>query len=294
MTPEFLKADQERIEAQLALTLDQLEETPEMLLAAMRHSLLNGGKRIRAVLIYLVGELFNVDGKLLNDAAVAIECIHAFSLIHDDLPAIDNATLRRGKPACHIAFGEATAILAADALHTLAFEVLSGKGFLGDEGETRLNMLYLLAKATGPSGVVSGEWLDIDAEGKAISLEQLEDIHHLKTGVLIEAAVLIGACASHITQAQQDVFSDYGRAIGLGFQIQDDILDVISDTHTLGKDAGLDQADNKTTFVSLLGLEAAKHKRDAAHQKALSALRQLPFDTDKLIQLTDYLIHRQA
>ena len=295
----------QRVEQRLAEHFDQQTSfNPALPLHdAMRYSLFNGGKRLRPVLVYasclaLGGHLQQADA-----AAAALECIHAYSLIHDDLPAMDDDALRRGKPTCHIAFDEATAILAGDALQPLAFELLSQPCDLPPA--TQLQMIQILAQASGDAGMVAGQALDIHAEGQQQSLAQLELMHRLKTGALIRAAVQLGALASgQCDPARLAALSDYAAAIGLAFQVQDDILDIESDTQTLGKTQGADLARHKSTYPALLGLEGAKHKATELHRHALEALQRMPSiqasdqtdaqppSTVLLEQIADYIIAR--
>ncbi|MEH6825598.1 MAG: (2E,6E)-farnesyl diphosphate synthase [Motiliproteus sp.] len=271
---------------------------PQRLHEAMRYSLFNGGKRLRPVLVYasclaLGGQLHQADA-----AAAALECIHAYSLIHDDLPAMDDDSLRRGKPTCHIAFDEATAILAGDALQPLAFELLSQPA--SQTPVIQLQMINILAQASGDGGMVAGQMVDITAEGQQQTLPQLEQMHRLKTGALIKAAVQLGALASGNSDAASlAALTDYAAAIGLAFQVQDDILDIESDTLTLGKTQGADLAKDKSTYPALLGLESAKSKAAELHRQALDALQSMPLmpqqgipDTDLLRQIADYIIAR--
>ncbi|MFT5722383.1 MAG: geranylgeranyl diphosphate synthase type II, partial [Motiliproteus sp.] len=276
-------------------------DPPLQLHEAMHYGLFNGGKRLRPVLVYasclaLGGELHQADA-----AAAALECIHSYSLLHDDLPAMDDDALRRGKPTCHIAFDEATAILAGDALQPLAFELLSQP--CGLAPATQLQMIRILAQASGDCGMVAGQALDIAAEGRPQTLAQLEQMHRLKTGALIRAAVELGALASgNSDPLSLAALGDYAAAIGLAFQVQDDILDIESDTQILGKTQGADLARNKSTYPALLGLEGAKHKALELHQQALEALRRMPasavhsspplHNTELLGQIADYIIAR--
>lgn len=270
----------------------------QRLLEAMRYGLFNGGKRLRPLLVYASCLALGSELERADAAAAAIECIHAYSLIHDDLPAMDDDALRRGKPTCHIAFDEATAILAGDALQPLAFELLSQPSSL--PAKTQLEMVRILAQASGDSGMVAGQMFDIDAEGQQLTLIQLEQMHRLKTGALINAAVQLGALASgNSDSASLEALGDYAAAIGLAFQVQDDILDIESDTQTLGKTQGADLARDKSTYPALLGLEAAKAKAADLHQQALDALQRMPpraphneQNTELLRQLADYIIAR--
>lgn len=258
----------------------------ERLIEAMRYSLLNGGKRIRPLLVLAAAKACgsNLLSKKVYSAAVAVEYIHAYSLIHDDLPAMDDDDLRRGQPTCHIAFDEATAILAGDALQCAAFEVLS-------ESADTLPLVAPLAKAAGARGMVVGQAIDLGAVDQALDLQQLSHMHKHKTGALIEVSVQMGAIVSGATPAQLAALQRYAAAIGLAFQIQDDILDVTADTHTLGKQQGADAANNKPTYVSLLGLEEAKRKACSLLVEAKSALTLLP-DGDVLAAIADYIVER--
>ena len=269
---------------------------PAQLIAAMRYGLFNGGKRLRPVLVYASCQALGGALEQADHAAAAIECIHAYSLIHDDLPAMDNDTLRRGKPTCHIAYGEATAILAGDALQPLAFELLSHSNDRDStpSAATQLLMIRTLALASGDSGMVAGQTLDVAAEGKQLQLAQLERIHRLKTGALIDAAVRLGALASEKSDAATlAALADYSAAIGLAFQVYDDILDIEGDTQTLGKTQGADLARGKSTYPALLGLEAAKAKAQQLHQQALEALQPLPPQNSAMLRLiADYIVNR--
>lgn len=268
--------------------------SPEGILSdAIRYSTLLGGKRIRPILALSTAQCV---GSPLNSAlacACSIEFIHAYSLIHDDLPAMDDDTLRRGQPTCHIAFNEATAILAGDALQTMAFEIIANESSYSSD--QKVLMIQNLAKASGPRGMVYGQALDFSSMGKAIDLQTLEKMHKHKTGMLIEASVMLGAltCPSTVTPSELNLFKQYAQAIGLAFQVQDDILDVISDTQTLGKTQGADEALNKPTYPSIIGLEASKEKLYNLHNEALESLEKLSqFDTEPLAQISDFIIER--
>ncbi|WP_406610771.1 (2E,6E)-farnesyl diphosphate synthase [Agarivorans sp. JK6] len=260
------------------------------LLAAMRHGLLLGGKRVRPLLVYLVGQLNDAPKDILNAAAAAVECIHAYSLIHDDLPAMDDDELRRGQPTCHIAYDEATAILAGDALQSLAFSLIAEAPASDAQ---KVAMLKILSQAAGYNGMCGGQALDIAATNQQVSLEQLERVHQHKTGAIIKAAVMLGAVCGKIEQAnEQQALARYADALGLAFQVRDDILDIISDTDTLGKPQGSDQALNKSTYPSLLGLEGAVEKAENLGKEALQALESLPYNSELLALLADYVVHR--
>ncbi len=269
---------------------------PELtrLYAAMHYSTSNGGKRMRPLLAYAACEALGGAPAQATGAACALELIHAYSLVHDDLPAMDDDDLRRGKPTTHIAYDEACAILAGDGLQALAFEVLADAQLNPVDADCRLQMISALARAAGPAGMVGGQAIDLEAVGRQIGQSALETMHRHKTGALIEASVQLGALASgHSDAASLVALRDYARAIGLAFQVQDDILDVESDTATLGKTQGKDQANDKPTYPALLGMDAAKayagELRDQAHQ-ALTAFGQ---HADALRQLADYIVERR-
>lgn len=291
---EFLSDSQTRVDRTLDAALAQLTINSEPnLIDAMRYSLLNGGKRIRPVLVYASAAA--VGGTITSatdQVACALECIHAYSLIHDDLPAMDDDDLRRGKPTCHIAFNEATAILAGDALQALAFQSLASTPLL--DSDTRLQLVQQLAQAAGAQGMVGGQAIDLASVNSSLTLQQLQHMHNLKTGALISASILMGATATGLANpAQLASLKAYADAIGLAFQVQDDILDVTSDTATLGKQQGADMALNKPTYVSLLGLEGAQLKAQELHQQALAALNDFDEQADLLRQLSAYIVERE-
>lgn len=278
-----------RVDEQLKSALTHNSIEPQ-LQAAMRYALFNGGKRVRPLLVYLVNQLLSGDISKADAPACAIECIHSYSLVHDDLPAMDDDDLRRGKPTCHIAFDEATAILAGDALQCFAFELLTTAD---DSAETKLQMISVLAKASGDRGMVAGQAFDLSHVDKALSLEQLKQMHAHKTGALINAAIELGYLSANCTDsALKTALLAYGDAIGLAFQVKDDILDIEGDTQTLGKPQGSDLEQNKPTYPALLGMEGAKAKLDQLHQAALDAL--LPFKDQGILlrQLADYIVQR--
>ncbi|MCW8127643.1 polyprenyl synthetase family protein [Microbulbifer halophilus] len=289
---DFLQQAAGRVEAALQRALAGTVPGAETLSAAMRYAALGPGKRLRPALVYasartLRGDTF--DPAACDAAAAALECIHAYSLVHDDLPAMDDDDLRRGRPTCHIEFDQASAILAGDALQTRAFELL----LAGDAGsELKLRLLTELAGAAGVSGMVAGQAIDLAAVDRSLDLPQLEAMHRLKTGALIRASARIGALLGGADETRLGAVSRYAEAIGLAFQVQDDILDVTVDTATLGKTQGADAARNKPTYVSLLGLDGAREKLEDLHRRALEALSQLDRDTDLLRQLADYVVRR--
>ncbi|MGL4724399.1 MAG: (2E,6E)-farnesyl diphosphate synthase [Scandinavium sp.] len=270
------------------------QNTP--LVEAMHYGALLGGKRLRPFLVYATGEMFNVSLSTLDAPAAAVECIHAYSLIHDDLPAMDDDDLRRGQPTCHIKFGEANAILAGDALQTLAFSILSDAPMPEVSDRYRLKMVSELAQASGVAGMCGGQALDLEAEGKQVDLQALERIHRHKTGALIRSAVRLGALsAGDKGLAALPVLDKYAECIGLAFQVQDDILDVVGDTATLGKRQGADQQLGKSTYPALLGLEQAQTKaRDLIEEarQALTVLAAQSLDTTALEALANYIIQR--
>lgn len=291
-----LRVLQKRVDQALTTYIDAQPFSDSPLVAAMRHGALLGGKRLRPYLVYATGELFGLDLTNLDAPAAAIECIHAYSLIHDDLPAMDDDDLRRGQPTCHIRFGEANAILAGDALQTLAFTLLADAPMPAVRMQDRLSMISELASASGVAGMCAGQALDLAAEGQQIDLQALEQIHRHKTGALIRAAVRMGALAAgDAGRAALPVLDKYSQAIGLAFQVQDDILDVIGDTEKLGKRQGADQQLGKSTYPALLGLDGAQAKARDLYQEAVSALAQLDalsYNTVPLLALASFVIER--
>lgn len=288
----FLASCRQRCESQLQTSLTGLTAMPDRLVDAMRYSSLSGGKRIRPCLVYASAMALGGQLTAADAAATAVEFIHCYSLIHDDLPAMDNDDLRRGKPTLHRAFDEATAILAGDALQSLAFQLLAENQQV--DTDIRLRMLVLLARAAGSEGMIAGQSIDLAAVGQQLSLAALENMHLLKTGALIQASVELGALSAHCRDAA--VFAalrDYSRCIGLAFQVHDDILDVVSNTHVLGKTQGSDMARNKPTYVSLLGLGGARAKANALINQAHAALNTINADTRLLRDLATYITARQ-
>ncbi|MRJ41584.1 MULTISPECIES: (2E,6E)-farnesyl diphosphate synthase [Idiomarina] len=280
------------INQQLEQLLQQRQAVAAPLNEAMHYALVLGGKRVRPFLTLQVGALCGAPMAMLQRASLAIECIHAYSLVHDDLPAMDDDALRRGHPTCHIAFDEATAILAGDALQTLAFELISEADAAVTPAQ-QLQMVQMLAQASGDLGMCGGQALDLSATGKALSETELAQVHIHKTGALIQAAVKLGVlCGSPAAQHYLADFDEFAYNLGLAFQVQDDILDVIGDTAALGKQQGSDVAADKATYVRLLGLEGAIERRDQLHQKALHALARIPYNTEVLEAFADHLLNR--
>ncbi|MDB6063725.1 MAG: geranyl transferase [Verrucomicrobiaceae bacterium] len=292
-----------RIHAALALNLGagvseyatlNTEAHLQRLFDAMRYSLLNGGKRVRPLLVYAAATAIGdrtIAAATLDAIACAVEYIHSYSLVHDDLPAMDDDDLRRGNPTCHKQFDEATAILAGDGLQTRAFELLAQLPELS--AETRLALIATLAAAAGPRGMVGGQAIDLAAVQQRIDLDHLETMHRLKTGALIRAAVRMGALAANATAAQLADLDRYAAAIGLSFQVQDDILDITSDTATLGKQQGADLAREKPTYPALLGLEAARTKAQSLHSDALLALDAFGARAQRLRELSAFIVDRK-
>jgi farnesyl diphosphate synthase len=287
--PVWSRERAQRVESALEGALPPADESPQSLHAAMRYAALGGGKRVRALLAYASGELAGADAGLVDHAAVAVELIHAYSLVHDDLPCMDDDVLRRGKPTCHVAYGEAVALLAGDALQTLAFEVLAKAPLSQAQAQ-----IAILAEAAGSHGMAGGQALDLAHVGDALSLNELERMHALKTGALIHAAVRLGAaCGRTLDRAQDEALDRYAAAVGLGFQIVDDVLDVEGTSHSLGKTAGKDAAQGKATYVSLLGLDAAKKRVAELRDEAHTALLAFGAGARRLNELADWIALRK-
>ena len=287
----------ERTESALQEVFEQQSSVPDRLLEAMRYATLGGGKRLRAMLVYAAGEQLKgcspAPRTVLDHAAAAVELVHAYSLVHDDLPAMDDDDLRRGNPTCHRRFDEATAILAGDALQSLAFELLCD----GDSGpppaDRRLRMVRCLAAGIGGGGMAGGQALDMAAAGQTLDLGGLARMHGMKTGALIRTSCLLGGLAAEeSTAAQMEALDRYGEAIGMAFQIVDDILDVTADSATLGKDSGSDDRMQKTTFVSLLGLDEARVQRDRWHRVALDKACALEDNGGIFHRIVDFIVSR--
>ena len=294
MITAYQASCQARVDAALEPLFVAPSKELERLYAAMRYSVMNGGKRVRPLLAYAACEALGAPAEHANGAACAVELIHAYSLVHDDLPAMDDDDLRRGQPTTHKAFDEACAILAGDGLQSLAFNALLDPRLSPQADSTRLAMVQALAKAAGPAGMVGGQAIDLGSVGLKLDQQALELMHRHKTGALIEASVRLGALASaRAEQAQLDALQTYAQAIGLAFQVQDDILDVESDTATLGKRQGADAARDKPTYPALLGLEAAKAYALELRDQALNALRPFDAAAEPLRDLARYIVERR-
>ncbi|MFO1371705.1 MAG: farnesyl diphosphate synthase [Candidatus Competibacteraceae bacterium] len=293
MTAEFIKNYQARAEQALDQRLPAADLHPSDLHQAMRYAVLGGGKRIRPVLVYSAGTAVGATLDQLDGPACAVEFIHAYSLIHDDLPAMDDDDLRHGKPTCHKAFGEALAILAGDALQALAFQVLGQDPAMPANPTIRLKMLGILAQAVGSRGLVGGQAIDLAAVGQELTLAELEDMHIHKTGALIRASVLLGALSlPQVEAVTLERLDRYAKCIGLAFQIRDDMLDIIGDTVTLGKVKGADQARNKPTYPALLGLDGAREHARSLHEEARSSLEPLGPEAEPLRWIAAYIVER--
>jgi len=288
----WMRQTQATCETSLKQFLPDENTVPQQLHAAMRYATLDGGKRVRPLLVYAAGQLFDAPAALLSRAAAAVEMIHAYSLVHDDMPCMDDDALRRGKPTVHVKYDEATALLVGDALQAQAFLVLSeGEG----DAAARLAMLQLLARAAGSIGMCGGQAIDLASVGVALNREQLEQMHRLKTGALLRASVLLGAmCGKPLTADETAALDSYAAAIGLAFQVVDDVLDATADSATLGKTAGKDAADNKPTFVSLMGLEASRALAAQLCHDAHAALDKFGEKASLLHELADLIVQRQA
>ncbi|GGP95147.1 MULTISPECIES: (2E,6E)-farnesyl diphosphate synthase [Shewanella] len=292
MLAEAIKTYQKRVDAVLNEHLNQLDAAAPHLKAAMLHGALLGGKRIRPFLVYSVGDMLGVNIDALDKAAAAIECIHAYSLIHDDLPAMDNDALRRGQPTVHVAFDEATAILAGDALQTLAFEIITAPCETLTASQ-QLAMVSALAKASGYQGMCGGQAIDLSATNHSINLQRLTELHNKKTGALISCAVELALITANVPKEQYLLMMQYAQSLGLAFQVQDDILDITASTEELGKPQGSDEQSNKSTFPKLLGLDGAKACAEQLIQDALSALTKLPYNSQLIADFARYIIERR-
>lgn len=283
----------ERIDAALDRRLPSEHTFPQRLHKAMRYAVLDGGKRIRPALMYATARALDVPWETVDGAAVAVELIHDYSLIHDDLPAMDDDELRRGRPTCHRAFDEATAILAGDAIQALAFYVLAHDTTISADPATRLRLIETLGQAAGSRGMAGGQAMDLESVGKSLTLAELEDMHIHKTGLLIRSTVLMAAHLQHgLGETEWDRLDHFAKCIGLAFQIQDDILDVEGNTDILGKPQGSDQAQDKPTYPSIVGMEESKARALALHKEALHSLEFLDERAELLRALASYIVSR--
>ncbi len=288
----WMKAIQGEMEAALLKFLPQVTQKPARLHEAMHYAVLDGGKRVRPLLVHAAGALFDADAAELARAAVAVEMIHAYSLVHDDMPCMDDDALRRGKPTVHVKYDEACALLVGDALQAQAFEILSEGGL---DAARQLAMLRALAKASGSLGMCGGQAIDLASIGLTLSLEELEQMHTLKTGALLRVSVLLGALAGKsLSEDEVAALDQYSSAIGLAFQVVDDVLDATADSATLGKTAGKDAADNKPTYVSILGLQQSQALAEKLRTDAYRALEQFGDKARRLRELADLIVQRKA
>jgi len=284
---------QDRIEKALRATLPAPDIAPARLHSAMRYAVLGGGKRVRPLLAYGAGELASAQPDRVDRAAVAVEMMHAYSLVHDDMPAMDDDVLRRGRPTVHVEFDEATALLVGDSLQSLAFQMLS-EHRLADDVRRQVEMVELLARACGSRGMAGGQAIDLESTAKSLTVAELEFMHIHKTGALIRASVALGArCGNGLSDGQLTQLDHFSKFIGLAFQVVDDVLDADSSTATLGKTAGKDARNNKPTYVSTLGLERARDLARELRDDALHALDLLPESGGRLRQLADFIVSRK-
>lgn len=288
----WMTQTQTRVESALAQRLPSAQSIPHRLHEAMRYATLGGGKRVRPLLAFAAGELSNAQAETLDTVACALEMIHVYSLVHDDLPCMDNDVLRRGRPTCHVEFDEATALLVGDSLQTRAFELLGTP--LGIEPSRQLEMVAVLSHASGSKGMAGGQAIDLASVGQTLDQPQLELMHALKTGALIHAAVVLGALSGQNTLSplERDALNRFARRAGLLFQVVDDILDCTASTATLGKTAGKDAAADKPTYVQFMGLAAARDYADQLHHNALAELAPFGERARRLTQLADFICHR--
>lgn len=288
-----MRSIQSRTERILEKLLPAPDIVPQRLHQAMRYATLGGGKRVRALLAHAAGELCSADPDKVDNVAAAVEMIHAYSLVHDDLPCMDDDDLRRGKPSCHRQFDEATAMLAGDSLQSLAFQVLAQPGLLADSAR-QVEMLRQLALASGSRGMAGGQAIDLASVGSGLTQAELEFMHIRKTAALIRAAALLGAyCGEGSNGDRVAALDGYAMHIGLAFQVVDDILDTQADTATLGKTAGKDAAQNKPTYVSILGLERSRALARELHENALAELAPYGMDARRLAELSNFIVLRR-
>jgi farnesyl diphosphate synthase len=288
---QWMRERQVRVERVLESALPDISVVPTRLHEAMRYAVLGGGKRVRPLLVYASAELTGCERHLADAIAAAVELIHAYSLVHDDMPAMDNDTLRRGKSTVWKAYDEATAMLVGDALQSAAFEVLAG-GLGRSTNVHTAAVVAGLAKAAGSAGMCGGQQIDVQSEGQVLELEQLQQMHRLKTGALLRASVILPAQAAGTPELMVRALDAYAASVGLAFQVGDDVLDATSDTATLGKTAGKDATQHKATYVTLLGLAQAQEKAENLRSLAHQALSNLSGDTTRLSELADMIVQR--
>ncbi|HZT02354.1 MAG TPA: farnesyl diphosphate synthase [Steroidobacteraceae bacterium] len=289
-----LEAWRERMEGALAARLPRTDQTPERLHAAMRYSVLGGGKRVRPILLLATAHALGLAEEQVEAAACALELVHVYSLVHDDLPSMDDDDLRRGRPTCHKAYDEATALLVGDALQSLAFELLAHDPALPPDPVIRVRLVALLARAVGSLGMAGGQAIDLEAEGRKLGIGQVEEMHSMKTGALIRASVMMGAaCVPALEPGLEQALAGFAAPIGLAFQIQDDLLDVLSDTATLGKAAGADRERGKPTYPAILGVGPSQEQVRRLHGEAMESLAPFGSRADALRGVTDWLLARR-
>ena len=292
---EQLTQWQNRMEQALAARLPAADEVPQRLHAAMRYSVLGGGKRIRPALVFATGRTLGLEDQQVEAAACAIELVHVYSLVHDDLPAMDDDDLRRGRPTCHKAFDEATAVLVGDALQPLAFALLARDPDLPADPAVRLRLIDLLAEASGTFGMAGGQAIDLSVQGQVIDIAAVEQMHARKTGALIKVSVMMAAaCVPTLGAELSERLGRFATAIGLAFQIQDDLLDVLGDVSTLGKATGADSARAKPTYPAVIGVEASQQRMQQLHAQALEALQPFGSRADPLRLLAQWLLQRRS
>ena len=289
---DWMKSVQSTMEQALSTYLPSEQDVPAKLHEAMRYATLDGGKRVRPLLVFAAAELFDSDIELVKRAAAAVEMIHAYSLVHDDMPCMDDDELRRGKPTVHVKYDEATALLVGDALQSQAFLTLSeGEG----DAKRTLDMVRLLANASGSIGMCGGQAIDLASVGLNLSLGELEQMHRLKTGALLRASVLLGAlCGKALSDTEKAALHTYAAAVGLAFQVVDDVLDATADSATLGKTAGKDAADNKPTYVSILGLAESRALAEKLRNDAHQAVAPFGDKARRLRELADLIVQRES
>ncbi len=289
-----LRSWQQRMEEALAARLPAAELVPERLHAAMRYAVLGGGKRVRPVLLFATARTLGLTERHVEGAACAVELIHAYSLVHDDLPAMDNDDLRRGKPTCHRAYDEATAVLVGDALQPLAFELLARDVALPADAGIRLRLIEMLAQASGSLGMAGGQAIDLAAKGRRLAVSEVEAMHERKTGALIRASVMMAAaCVPRLSEDAQTALERYARAVGLAFQIKDDVLDATGDVATLGKAVGADVRQARSTYAVLSGVGAARERMQRLHEQAHEALEQFGTAAEPLWAVSTWLLARR-